>query len=129
VLAAAVADFRPASSRAGKIDKGAEGRLALDLEPTEDVLTDLGRRRGRQVLVGFAAEHGAAGLARARAKRERKGLDLIVHNDVSVPGIGFGSSQNEITIIGPDGDEALPRMSKDACAERILDAVLARLPE
>jgi phosphopantothenoylcysteine decarboxylase / phosphopantothenate---cysteine ligase len=129
VMAAAVADFRPASSRAGKIDKGAEGRLALDLEPTEDVLTDLGRRRGRQVLVGFAAEHGAAGLARARAKRERKGLDLIVHNDVSVPGIGFGSSQNEITIIGPDGDEALPRMSKDACAERILDAVLARLPE
>jgi phosphopantothenoylcysteine decarboxylase / phosphopantothenate---cysteine ligase len=129
VMAAAVADFRPASSRAGKIDKGAEGRLALDLEPTEDVLTDLGRRRGRQVLVGFAAEHGAAGLARARAKRERKGLDLIVHNDVSVPGIGFGSSQNEITIIGPDGDEALPRMSKDACAERILDAVVALLPE
>jgi phosphopantothenoylcysteine decarboxylase / phosphopantothenate---cysteine ligase len=129
VMAAAVADFRPASSRAGKIDKGAEGRLALDLEPTEDVLTDLGRRRGRQVLVGFAAEHGAAGLARARAKRERKGLDLIVHNDVSVPGIGFGSAQNEITIIGPDGDEALPRMSKDACAERILDAVVALLPE
>jgi phosphopantothenoylcysteine decarboxylase/phosphopantothenate--cysteine ligase len=128
VMAAAVADFRPASSRAGKIDKGAEGRLALDLEPTEDVLTDLGRRRGRQVLVGFAAEHGAAGLARARAKRERKGLDLIVHNDVSVQGIGFGSAQNEITIIGQEGEEALPRMSKDACAERILDAVVARLP-
>jgi phosphopantothenoylcysteine decarboxylase/phosphopantothenate--cysteine ligase len=127
VMAAAVADFRPGASRDGKIDKGAEGRLALDLEPTEDVLADLGRRRERQVLVGFAAEHGPAGLARARAKRERKGLDLIVHNDVSRPGIGFGSAQNEITIIGPEGEEALPRMSKDACAERILDAVVARL--
>ena len=78
--------------------------------------------------MGFAAEHGADGLARARAKRERKRLDLIVHNDISREGVGFGSPDNEITIIGPEGEERLPRMSKDACAERILDAVVSLLP-
>ena len=129
VMAAAVADFRPGAPREGKIDRSAEGALALDLVPTEDILADLAGRRERQVLVGFAAEHGAAGLERARAKRERKGLDLVVHNDVSRDGVGFGSRQNEITIIGADGEEALPRMSKEACAERILDAVLPLLPE
>ncbi len=129
VMAAAVADFRPGTPRDGKIDKSAEGALALDLVPTEDILADLAARRERQVLVGFAAEHGPAGLERARAKRERKGLDLVVHNDVSRDGVGFGSRQNEITIIGPDGEDALPRMSKEACAERILDAVLPLLPE
>jgi phosphopantothenoylcysteine decarboxylase/phosphopantothenate--cysteine ligase len=128
VMAAAVADFRPGRAREGKIDKGAEGRLALELEPTPDILSELADRRDEQVVVGFAAEHGAAGLERARAKRERKRLDLIVHNDVSVDGVGFGSAQNEITIIGAGGEEALPRMSKDACAERILDAVAALLP-
>ncbi len=128
VMAAAVADFRPGEARDGKIDKGAEGRLVLDLEPTADILADLAGRRERQVVVGFAAEHGATGLERARGKRVRKGLDLIVHNDVSVDGIGFGTADNEITIIGPDGEEALPRMSKDACAEAILDAAAALLP-
>jgi phosphopantothenoylcysteine decarboxylase / phosphopantothenate---cysteine ligase len=129
VMAAAVADFRLGAPREGKIDRSAERALALDLVPTEDILADLAGRRERQVLVGFAAEHGAAGLERARAKRERKGLDLVVHNDVSRDGVGFGSRQNEITIIGPDGEEALPRMSKEACAERILDAVLPLLPD
>ena len=127
VMAAAVADFRPGRAREGKIDKGAEGRLALELEPTPDILSELAGRRDEQIVVGFAAEHGAEGLERARAKRRRKGLDLIVHNDVSVDGVGFGSAQNEITIIGADGEETLPRMSKDACAERILDAVAALL--
>lgn len=128
VMAAAVADFRPGAAREGKIDKGAEGRLALDLEPTTDILADLAGRRGSQVVVGFAAEHGAAGLERARGKRVRKGLDLIVHNDVSVDGIGFGAADNAITIIDVGGEQTLPRMSKDACAERILDAAAALLP-
>jgi phosphopantothenoylcysteine decarboxylase / phosphopantothenate---cysteine ligase len=127
VMAAAVADFAPAAAREGKIDKGAEGRLALDLEPTADILSELAGRRDGQVVVGFAAEHGPDGLARARAKRERKRLDLIVHNDISADGVGFGSADNEITIIGADGEETLPRMTKDACAERILDAVLPLL--
>jgi phosphopantothenoylcysteine decarboxylase / phosphopantothenate---cysteine ligase len=127
VMAAAVADFAPAAAREGKIDKGAEGRLALDLEPTTDILAELAGRRDGQVVVGFAAEHGPEGLARARAKRERKRLDLIVHNDISAEDIGFGSNANEVTIIGAGGEERLARMSKDACAERILDAVLPLL--
>jgi phosphopantothenoylcysteine decarboxylase/phosphopantothenate--cysteine ligase len=128
VMAAAVADFRPVQARDGKIDKSAEDVLDLRLEPTADILGDLAGRRDRQVVVGFAAEHGPTGLARARDKRVRKGLDLIVHNDVSVDGIGFGSRMNEITLIGPDGEETLERMSKEACAERILDAVVPLLP-
>jgi phosphopantothenoylcysteine decarboxylase / phosphopantothenate---cysteine ligase len=128
VMAAAVADFRPGAPRAAKIDRRAEGTLALELAPTEDILADLAARRSGQVLVGFAAEHGPEGLERARAKRVRKGVDLIVHNDVSVEGIGFGSDRNEVTIIGPDGEERLPRMGKDACAERILDAAAPLLP-
>ncbi len=127
VMAAAVADFRPGEARAGKIDKSAGGGLHLDLEPTVDILTDLAARKDGQVVVGFAAEHGEAGLARARDKRIRKRLDLMVHNDVSVNGIGFGSAENEITIIGDGGEESLARMSKEACAGRILDAVAALL--
>lgn len=123
VMAAAVADFRPGAPLEGKIDKSAAGRLALDLEPTADILADLAARRERQVVVGFAAEHGPAGLERARAKRVRKGLDLIVHNDVSVAGIGFESDENAVTIIGAEGEEVVERATKDACAERILDAV------
>ena len=127
VMAAAVADFRPGAPLEGKIDKSAEGRLALDLEPTADILADLAARRERQVVVGFAAEHGPAGLDRARAKRVRKGLDLIVHNDVSVEGIGFESGDNAVTIIGGDREETVARATKDACAERILDAVIPLL--
>jgi phosphopantothenoylcysteine decarboxylase/phosphopantothenate--cysteine ligase len=129
VMAAAVADYRPVAAREGKIDKSAGATLSVPLERTEDVLTDLvARRRDGQVIVGFAAEHGPEGLARAREKRVRKGVDLLVHNDVSVEGIGFGSEENQITILGPgDREEALPRMSKTACAERILDAVDALL--
>jgi phosphopantothenoylcysteine decarboxylase/phosphopantothenate--cysteine ligase len=129
VMAAAVADYRPVAAREGKIDKSAGATLSVPLERTEDVLTDLvARRRAGQVIVGFAAEHGPEGLARAREKRARKGVDLLVHNDVSVEGIGFGSEENQITILGPgDREDALPRMSKTACAERILDAVDALL--
>ena len=101
----------------------ADEALHLDLEPTADILSDLAARRDGQVVVGFAAEHGPAGLERARAKRVRKHLDLIVHNDVSVEGIGFESGDNAITIIGDAGEETVARASKDACAERILDAV------
>ena len=82
------------------------------------------------MLVGFAAEHGPEGVARARAKRARKGLDLLIHNDVSVEGIGFGSEQNEITIIGPgDAETALPRAAKADLADAILDAAAPLLPD
>lgn len=123
VMAAAVADFRPSEMHPGKIDKSGRAGMELDLVATTDILADLaGRRADGQVIVGFAAEHGPEGRERARAKRSRKGIDLIVHNDVSVPGIGFGSDENEIAIIGEAGEEAPARMTKDACAGRILDA-------
>lgn len=131
VMAAAVADFRPEGAADGKIDKSAPGTregISLDLRPTPDILSDLAGRRQEQVLVGFAAEHGPEGRERARAKRTRKGVDLIVHNDVALEGIGFGSDDNEVAIIGAAGEEVLPRMTKEACAGRILDAAAALLP-
>jgi phosphopantothenoylcysteine decarboxylase/phosphopantothenate--cysteine ligase len=130
VMSAAVADYRPTAVREGKIDKSADDRLEIDLEPTVDILAGLSAARDRQVLVGFAAEHGEAGLERARAKRERKGVDLIVHNDVSQPGIGFEGDDNAITIIGAEGMEIrVERTSKRECAERILDAAVPLLPQ
>ena len=128
VMSAAVADYRPVESRDGKIDKSATDRLDIALEPTVDILASLATARTRQVLVGFAAEHGDGGLARARDKRARKGLDVIVHNDVAVEGIGFEGDDNAVTIIGPgDEEQAVSRTSKAGCAERILDAVAASL--
>lgn len=124
VMSAAVADYRPAGSREGKIDKSANDHLDIVLEPTVDILASLAPARTRQVLVGFAAEHGDGGLARARDKRTRKGLDVIVHNDVSVAAIGFEADDNEVTIIGPgDEEQSVSRTTKAGCAERILDAV------
>ena len=88
---------RPARARSTRAPRAA-WRSSSSRRPTSS--PSWPRAATRQVLVGFAAEHGAEGLARARAKRERKRLDLIVHNDVSVEGVGFGSGDNEITIIG-----------------------------
>lgn len=124
VMAAAVADFRPVGVNDGKIDKSARDDLVVRMEPTTDILAALGQqRRAGQVLVGFAAEHGAAGLERARGKRVRKKVDIIVHNDVSIPGIGFEGDQNAVTIISEDGETSTGRATKRQCAEAILDAV------
>ena len=126
LMAAAVADFRPADSSADKLVREGSAGLDLHLEPTEDVLASLGaRRRDGQVLVGFAAEHGGDLVARARGKLERKGLDLIVVNDVSDPTIGFDAPDNEVTIVDSGGERALPRGSKGEVAEAILDRVEA----
>ncbi len=122
VMAAAVADYRPTPS-AGKRTKSHEHWL-VELEPTTDVLARLGaERRPGQTLVGFAAEHGDGADERARGKLERKRVDMIVLNDVSVPGIGFDVDENELTLITPDGAEHVSRRSKAACAAAILDAV------
>ena len=91
--------------------------------PTADILAAVGRdRRPGQVLVGFAAETGD-GLARAREKRVRKAVDLIVLNDVARRDIGFDVAENEVTIVGADAEEAVPRASKRAVAAAILDRV------
>jgi phosphopantothenoylcysteine decarboxylase/phosphopantothenate--cysteine ligase len=127
IMAAAVADYRPSAPVDGKIEKSQTERLEIPLERTTDILSELGAsRRDGQVLVGFAAEAGAEGLQRAHAKRVRKGVDLIVYNDIAQAGIGFGSDENSITIIGPDDHEqTVPRASKRDCARNVLDAALA----
>jgi phosphopantothenoylcysteine decarboxylase/phosphopantothenate--cysteine ligase len=123
LMAAAVADFRPTAASAHKLKKD-EGVPALELEPTADVLSGLAaRRRPDQVLVGFAAEHGEGALGYARGKLERKRLDAVVLNDISVAGIGFDAAENEVTILTADGDRHVPRTRKDQVARAVLDEV------
>jgi phosphopantothenoylcysteine decarboxylase/phosphopantothenate--cysteine ligase len=125
IMCAAVADYRPVDQRAGKLDKSAADSLTVQMERTTDILAELSALRDEQVLVGFAAEHGPEGLERARAKRVRKAVDMVVHNDAAVDGAAFEGPDNIITIIGPgDAELALPRMSKRQCADAILDSVL-----
>ena len=126
LMAAAVADFRPRAAEAAKIEKAGRERLSLDLEPTPDVLGALApRRRPGQTIVGFAAEHGAGGIARARAKLERKRLDAVVLNDVSRADIGFDSEHNEVVIVTGAGERVVPRARKGAVAGAVLDEVEA----
>jgi phosphopantothenoylcysteine decarboxylase / phosphopantothenate---cysteine ligase len=126
LMAAAVADFRPATAVEDKIVKTGRDGLALELEPTEDVLAALARARGPdQTLIGFAAEHGEGALERGRAKLERKGLDAIVVNDISRPEIGFDATDNEVTVVTGAGERHVPLGSKQAVAAAILDEVEA----
>jgi phosphopantothenoylcysteine decarboxylase/phosphopantothenate--cysteine ligase len=128
VMAAAVADYRPERAHAGKLKKDeAGGELELRLVRTPDVLATLAtRRRPGQLLVGFAAEHGDRALEYAREKLGRKGLDAIVVNDVSTPGIAFDSRENEVTVVTEDAEIHVPRAAKAEVATAILDAVLSR---
>jgi len=123
VMAAAVADYRPHKPFAGKRTKDG-GDWTIELEPTADVLADLGtRRRPGQVLIGFAAEHGEGAVERARGKLERKHVDMIVVNDISRPDIGFDSDLNEIVLVTSNGETLISRRSKQACAAAILDTL------
>ena len=128
LMAAAVADYRPEHEHAGKLKKDqAGGELELRLVRTPDVLSTLSaRRRPGQLLVGFAAEHGDGALDYAREKLERKGLDAIVVNDVSTPGIAFDSPENEVTVVTSDEKIHVPKATKAEVATAILDAVLSR---
>jgi phosphopantothenoylcysteine decarboxylase/phosphopantothenate--cysteine ligase len=103
VMAAAVADFRPAHPREDKIKKDG-GVPRIELEPTEDILAGLGKRKGRQLLVGFAAETGDA-LGEGRRKLSEKNLDLLVANRVGSPGTGFGSQTNVAAILSREDDD------------------------
>jgi phosphopantothenoylcysteine decarboxylase / phosphopantothenate---cysteine ligase len=123
VMAAAVADYRPIEPAEGKRPKDRE-TWNVELEPTEDVLAELGRRRRNgQVLVGFAADEGERGLERARAKLANKGGNLFVYNDVSRSDIGFESDLNELVLITPAGERTIGRRSKEECAVAILDEI------
>ncbi|HEX4002045.1 MAG TPA: bifunctional phosphopantothenoylcysteine decarboxylase/phosphopantothenate--cysteine ligase CoaBC [Candidatus Acidoferrales bacterium] len=123
IMAAAVADYRPSAPHTQKLKRG-EGSLTLQLEPTPDILAELGREKGSRILVGFAAE--TARLAEnARAKLARKGADMIVANDVTQQGAGFDGDTNIVTLFLRDGREIpLPKLSKFEVANRTLDAVL-----
>ncbi len=125
IMAAAVADFRVSAPAEHKIRKSGGNLPALDLEPTHDFLVDLGRDKPEgQVLVGFAAETDDV-IESARAKLARKGLDLIVANDVSAAGTGFEHDTNSVTILHAGGAEVqVPLSSKRAVADAVLDAVL-----
>ncbi len=126
VMAAAVADFRPAHPFPGKLSKRV-GTPEVVLEPTEDVLAALGRRRRPgQLLVGFAAEAGPSAVDRGRAKLEEKGADLFVVNDVSRPGVGFVHETNAVTILDRSGGAVeVPLAPKAVVAGAVLDAVVA----
>jgi phosphopantothenoylcysteine decarboxylase/phosphopantothenate--cysteine ligase len=126
VMAAAVADFRPAQAIEDKIKKSGRDGLALQLEPTTDVLSALSElRRPGQTLVGFAAEHGGDPAEHGRLKLERKRVDAVVVNDISDAAIGFESDQNEVTIVTATGAQPVPRGPKTAVAAAIVDAVEA----
>jgi phosphopantothenoylcysteine decarboxylase/phosphopantothenate--cysteine ligase len=123
VMAAAVADYRPALALAGKRPKDTAA-WTVELEPTTDVLATLGAsKRPGQILVGFAADEGEPGLARAREKLGRKNADLFVYNDVGRADIGFDSAANEVTILTAGGERAVPKAPKDEIAAAILDEV------
>jgi phosphopantothenoylcysteine decarboxylase/phosphopantothenate--cysteine ligase len=127
IMAAAVADYRLAAAHDKKMKRG-EGSITLDLEPTPDILGELGSatssEKGRPVLVGFAAETDRVA-ENARGKLARKGADMIVANDVTQEGAGFDTDTNIVTMYLRDGREIpLPKMSKFAVANRILDQAL-----
>lgn len=128
VMAAAVADYRPASVAPQKIKKSGAA-LTLTLEPTVDILASMKPlRRPDQLIVGFAAETEAV-LAHAGEKLRRKGLDLIVANDVSRPEIGFDADANAVTVLGAEGQVAAWEVaSKQAIAHRLMDLFAQRLP-
>ncbi len=127
VMAAAVSDYRPGNPEEGKRPKDREP-WTITLEPTDDVLAELGRRKHNgQVLVGFAAEGDDNGLERAKSKLANKNGNLFVYNDVSQPGVGFESEDNEIVLLSARGERKVGRRSKEECAVAILDEVEALL--
>jgi len=129
VMAAAVADYRPAEQIDVKRPKDDQA-WRLELEPTADVLQSLGERRtDGQVLVGFAAETGPEGLARAREKLDRKRVDLVVYNDVARDDIGFDTAENEVVLVTAAGERRVAKASKDRIAAAIVDTAEELLRE
>ena len=123
IMAAAVSDYRPAAPQLQKLKRGDE-RLVLELEPTPDILAELGREKGSRILVGFAAETERLA-ENARSKLVRKGADMIVANDVTQQGAGFDADTNIVTLFLRDGREIpLPKLTKVEVANRVLDHVL-----
>jgi phosphopantothenoylcysteine decarboxylase/phosphopantothenate--cysteine ligase len=123
IKAAAVADYHRANPPQQKVKKTA-ARLSLELDPTPDILAEVGRKKGDRLLVGFAAETENL-IEEARRKMQSKNCDIVVANLVSQPGIGFDSDENEVTLVLRTG-ETIPveRASKNAIAHRIFDEMI-----
>ncbi len=121
LMAAAVADFRPAGYSSRKIGK--EGLPELSLERTPDIISEVSSMRGHPFIIGFSAETGPE-IAKAREEMFRKGMDAVVFNDVTEEGAGFDHDTNRITIIDSEGTRDYPLMHKEDCAERIIDYYL-----
>jgi len=123
IMAAAVADYRPADALATKRPKDRSG-WTVELEPTPDILATLGERRTPgQLLVGFAADQGERGLERAREKLAAKKTDLFVFNDVARSDIGFDSDDNEVTLVTHAGERVVGKAPKSEIAAAVLDEV------
>jgi phosphopantothenoylcysteine decarboxylase/phosphopantothenate--cysteine ligase len=123
IMAAAVADYRPAEALATKRPKDTSG-WTVELEPTTDILATLGERRTPgQLLVGFAADQGERGLERAREKLSAKKTDLFVFNDVGRTDIGFDSADNEVTLVSHTGERVVGKAPKSEIAAAVLDEV------
>jgi phosphopantothenoylcysteine decarboxylase / phosphopantothenate---cysteine ligase len=126
LMAAAVADYRPAIAADTKLKKDEREELVVALERTPDILSGLAAiRRADQTVIGFAAEHGDGAVAYGRDKLARKGLDAVVVNDIARADIGFEGAHNEVTIVTADGERHVPRASKAEVARAILEAVAA----
>lgn len=125
VMAAAVADYRPATVAADKVKKS-DGDMSIPLVRTADILGTIGPRKTHQFLCGFSMETRDM-VAHSAEKLQRKNLDMIVANNLKDPGAGFGVDTNLVTFLTPDGGvRQLPLMSKDAVAGAILDEIMAR---
>jgi phosphopantothenoylcysteine decarboxylase/phosphopantothenate--cysteine ligase len=121
IKAAAVADYRPAHAADQKIKR--KGAISLELEPTIDILAEVGRKKTNQLVVGFAAETENI-MANARQKLLAKNIDAIVVNDVSCEGVGFDSDRNAVTIITHEESVEVPETTKSEVARRVLDEVV-----
>lgn len=122
IACAAVADYRPAEVQAQKIKKGDEGTSTLALVKNPDIVATVAASEDRPFTVGFAAETQDV-LQYARSKMARKGLDMIIANDVSDSSIGFNSGENEVTVLWPGGEQTLARANKATIARQILELV------
>ncbi len=129
LMAAAVADYRPSEPDEEKRPKDRKP-WTVSLEPTIDVLRELGERRTNgQLLIGFAADRGERGLERAREKLAAKRADLIVFNDISHADVGFDAPDNEVVLVSAEGERRLEKAPKERIAAAILDEVAGRLEE
>ena len=123
LLAAAVADYRPAEALSAKRPKD-QHSWTLELAPTDDIAGLLGKqKRGGQLLVAFGAEHGDEGRERKRSMLETKNADLVVYNDVGRADIGFDTADNEVVLMARDGDRRVEKASKERIAVAVLDEV------